>query len=317
MDPDDIKVINDIYIKTLKKGRNTYELSNVEHNTIQHAQELESYSTYLHEMNYKLYHILEISDKYADECFNKATEIREYVHLHDKYKNEEYPVFSVHKTMFKNSKWCDIMDDDDKINNILSNVKDITDQNKDLCTEKQTIYKNIKDLYTHKINFDWNIPIINRLSEIPQSLYWYKGDKNNDEGIYTCLSDGFCVQIPFPNTVDGTKDFNRICSIKCKYKTIDECLKIRQELSNKFNSDVRICNFAHTGEKYTKIGTSFRCPNIPRFGNHTFLNEDLNTLPDYDMKMMLMYSLSDVLLGSMWFQQQKRKKITLTNIDTC
>jgi hypothetical protein len=33
--------------------------------------------------------------------------------------------------------------------------------------------------------------------------------------------------------------------------------------------------------------------------------------------MMLMYSLSDMLLGSLWFQKQNNNNMILTNIDTC
>jgi hypothetical protein len=319
MDPTDVKTINDIYVKILKTGRRLYDSENspeCEGNTVCHAQKLESYSTYLGQMNDKLEHILKISDKYANECFTKATEIREFVNLHDKYKDDEFPLFSVNRELYKNLDWGHEMEMEDKKNEILDNIKNITEK-KNIHEYKPIMYKNVKDLYSTKIDFDWKIPIINRLNEMTPSLYWYNGDKNNPKGVYTCLSNGFNVQVPFPNTIDGTKDFNRVCSIKCKYNTTVDCLKVRQDLSNKFNSDIRPCNFAHAGEKYSKLGTSFRCPNIPRFGNHMFLNNDLNKLPDYDMKMMLMYSLSDVLLSSMWFQKHKIKKLLLTNIDTC
>lgn len=315
MNPDDIKKINNIYVKILKDGLKIYDIIDNDNNTIQNAKKLESYSTYLSEMNEKLEHILNISNKYVNECLDKATEIREYVDLNDKYKHDKFPIFSITKELNKNIIWADVVELEDKKNNLLHDVKKIT-EDKTEYNQKNIMYKNIENEYKY-INFKYQIPIINRLDEIPQSLYWYKGDKDNPKGIYTSLSPGFYVQVPFPDVIDGTKDFNRICSIKCKYNTIDECLKIRQDLSNKFNSDIRVCNFAHKGENYTKIGTSFRCPNIPRFGNHNFLNTDLENLPHNDMKMLLMYSLSDMMLSSMWFQKKQLPNMVLTKIDTC
>ena len=47
----------------------------------------------------------------------------------------------------------------------------------------------------------------------------------------------------------------------------------------------------------------------------------MDNIPDDDIKTILMYSLSDMLLSSMWFQRQKdednHKSIIMTNIDIC
>ena len=124
-------------------------------------------------------------------------------------------------------------------------------------------------------------------------------------------------------------DYNTCTVISCILKehqdnnsNIKECCDARTNLASKYNSTVRDCNFAHKGDKYIKLGTSFRSPHKPRFGNHNFLNDDMDSIPDDDIKTILMYALSDVLLSSMWFQKQKddddhNSNIIFTNIDIC
>jgi hypothetical protein len=316
MDPDDIKLINDIYIKVLKKGKQLY---NNDDNSTSNAKYLESYAMNLGEMNEKLESIVLLTDKYATECLNKAIEIREFANLYEKYKDDKYPVLAVTKEMNKNLKWGDSMELEHKKQIILDDVDKLISKkiSKNEYDHKKIMYKTIKDIYSTKLNFDWKLPIVNKLNDIPTSLYWYKGDKTHPKGVYTSLSTGFYVQVPLPNVIDGTKDFNRVCSTKCKYNTVDACLLVRQSLSTRFNTNIRSCNFAHTGDKYSKIGSLFRCPNLPRFGNHTYINTDIDVLPDYDIRMLLMYSLSDIMLSSMWFQKQKTSKLFLTNLDIC
>lgn len=317
MNADDMKLINDIYVRLLKKGRDIYTESN-DTATIVSAQKLESYSTYLGEMNDKLESILDLTDKYARECIDKATEIREYIDLNDKYKDEPNQLTLVHKEMYKGMSWADINEVEDGKDAILKSVsqKIAVKQPVNEFVHEPVMYKTISELYGKKIT-PYKIPITTKLNEIPAALHWYKGDQSNPPGVYICLSRGCYIQVPFPNVVDGTKDFNRTCSIKCKYSSAEECLKIRRDLSMRYNSELRACTFAHKGDSYVKIGTSFRCPNIPRFGNYAFLHSDMNELPDCDIKMMLMYALSDVLLGSLWFQNQKNTSMVMTNIDVC
>lgn len=316
MDANDMKVINDIYIKILKKGRSNYNNASM---NISSAQNLESYATYLGQMNGKLEELLDLTDKFAHECLTKATEIRTNVDINNKYKDNPERMFHAHKEIYSEMSWADITENEDETQRVLNSIENKVTQKNKISEYAHTpiMYKNISNLYNHDLCTKFKIPIITSLNEMPSSLYWYNGDQTNPEGIYICLSRGFYVQVPFPNVVDGTKDFSRTRSIKCKYNTEDECCKIRKDLASKYNSDIRECNFAHKGDQYIKIGTSFRCPNMPRFGNHIWLNNDLNDLPDYDVKMLLMYSLSDILLTSMWFQKQKNNGMVLTNIDIC
>lgn len=314
--------LNNIYIKILKEGRNQYESSS-QHISIKNAQKLESYSTYLGEMNEKLETLLDLTDKYANECLDKATEIRQTIDLNNKYEGDPSQMFLMHKEMFNGMSWADITEKEEKKEKIINDVNS-TIKNDDLIKKDfeftPIIYKNITDVYGKDIGFKFQIPIINKLNEMPASLYWYNGDDTNHAGIYTCITRGFYVRVPLPNVYDSSQNFNRTGSIKCKNETLEECRKIREDLSNRYNSDIRDCTFAHRGDNYIKVGTTFRCPHLPRFGNHSYIKEDLDNVPDSDIKMILMYSLSDILLTSLWFQKQKEhanKNITFTDVDIC
>lgn len=313
-----MKILNQIYTKILKKGRDLYKEADCEKN-INTAQRLESYSMYLNEMNDKLEIILDLTDKYSNECIDKATEIRNFVDINDKYKDDPSRMFLAHKELYQDMSWSDIADIEDKKEELINEVNNFVKKpfNKHKHKHKHIMYKDISNIYGVDLGFNSSIPIINKLNEMPSAMYWYGGDKNNPAGIYTCLTRKFYVQIPLPNVVDGTKDFDRTNSIKCKYNTKEECVKIRDNLSKKYNSDVRVCKFAHSGDKYIKIGTVVRCPNIPRFGNHIYLKNDLDNLPDSDVKILLMHSLSDLLLSSLWFQKQDKPNIVFTKIDVC
>ena len=308
--------LNDIYINILKMGKKMYEKSD---NTINSAQYLESYSSYLGEMNEKMTSILELTDKYAKECLLKANDIRKALDVQKKYDD---PMFmtNMHKDVYKNITWAELAEKDDNTETVISSIDNLVEKKPNIQEFAHTpiMYKNMSNIYGKPIGFECKIPVISNLNEMPSSIYWYNGDSVNPAGIYTCLTRGFCAQIPFPNVIDSTQDFNRTGSIKCKYNTIHDCLTVREELAERYNSTTRECKFAHKGERYIKIGTSFRCQNKPRFGNHSFLKDDLNSLPDSDIKTILMYSLSDMLLGSLWFQKQNNDgHLVMSNIDIC
>jgi hypothetical protein len=317
MDSQDMALLNEIYIRILKKGRSIYNKSM--ENNIANAQNLESYSTYLNEMNEKLESILDLTEKYSNECIEKATELRKYVEINDKYKDDSSRMIYAHKEMYSGLSWADVTDVEDAKEKILDNVDKIIVKPILEKEFKQTpiLYKDISNIYGKDIGFNCKIPIINKLNEIPSALYWYAGDKNNPKGVYICISRKFYVQIPFPNVIDGTRDFNRKCSIKCKYESKEECLKLRTDLAKRYNSSIRECNFAHKGEKYVRVGTTFRCPTMPHFGRHSSLKNDLENLPDYDIKMMLLNALSDIFISKLWFQRQKNDNLILHNIDIC
>jgi hypothetical protein len=334
MNSDEIILLNKIYKSVLLNGRKQYADAST-NTTIKSACFLESFSLYLNEMNDKLSMILNLTDKYATECLNKATEIRKDIELNGKYASDPSHMFFAHQEKYKGMSWADMSEKEDKTENILNQVKEIVQKppEKQNYVHNLITYKTIDSVYDVNIGFPYKIPIINKLSDIPPSFYWFNGDDKHQEGIYTSLSNGFYIKVPFPNIIDATNSYDRTGSIKCKYNTYNDCLKIRTDLSNKYNTDTRECNFAHKNDKYVKIGTTFRCPSMPHFGAHTSLSRDLGTIPTGDIKTMLMYSLSDMLISSLWFQKSQIEKnntnknlenssknqtnVFMSNIDIC
>jgi hypothetical protein len=336
MDSDDMLLLNKIYKSVLLTGRKHYSQASKD-TTIKSACFLESFSLYLNEMNDKLSMILNLTDKYATECLGKATEIRKEIELHDTYTNDDVGsmhMFTAHQEKYKGMSWADMSEKEDKTENTIKKVKEIAQKTyKKIDYEHNLItYKTIDSINNVGIGFPYKIPIINKLSDIPSAFYWFNGDDKHDEGIYTSMSNGFYIKVPFPNIIDTTTSYNRTCSIKCKYNTYKDCLKTRKELSSKYKTDIRECNFAHKNDKYIKMGTAFRCPSMPHFGSHASLPRDLDTIPISDVKTMLMYSLSDMLISSVWFQKlqitknkrenlkytpKNQTNVVLTNIDIC
>lgn len=317
MDSHDMQMLNDIYIRVLKKGRNIY--SDDMENNITNAQNLESYSSYLNQMNEKLENILELTERYSSDCINKATDIRKYVDVNNKYKDGPSRILLSYKEIFSKMSWADISEREDERELLHKNIDEVIIKPV-IETEFKTdsiLYKDISELYGKNSLTGCKIPIINKLSEIPSSLYWFNGNKNNPKGVYICISHKFYVRIPFPNIIDGTKDFNRVSSIKCKYENKDECIRIRREISNRPNSYMRKCSFAHTGDKYVRVGTNLRCPGIPHFGSHETFKDDIKNVSESDIKMILLNALSDLFITNIWFQSQKKQTTILTNIGVC
>ena len=322
MEETDIKILDDLYKKSLKMGRIIYDMA-AETLTTETAGKLESYAEYLLEMNDKLEDILTLSDRYAKECLEKATEIRKTIDINEQYANSDMSDMArTHVKLYDGINWGEAQDIVDKKEQILNDVDTKISQPPVKPQQLNSrAYKNMGSIYNKQLGFEWKAPIINKLNEMPPSIYWYNGDQTNPAGLYTCVTRGFYIQVPFPNVIDATQNFNRTGSIKCKYSNVEECLSFRKNLASRYNSEVRECNFAHEGDQYIKLGTTFRCPHKPRFGSHPHLKDDLDTVLDSDIKTMLMYSLSDVLLSSLWFQKTKKgddkSNMIMANIDIC
>jgi hypothetical protein len=308
-----MEIINleNICKEILYKGVVLYDSEN---DSSQRINDMELYKLYMDKAKDKLYEMSNLINDYSNEYLEKINELKKINKLEKKYKSDPYPILSIHKELYKSESWYDITVKEENTNKVRGEVDKFI--NTDYKYTPIT-YKKLSNIDNVGLDFDLKIPIIDRLEEIPPSMYWFNGDSTYEKGIYTAISKKICIQIPLPNVVDGTKDFNRSCSVKCKNNSKEECYKIRKDLSNMYNSEIRNCNYAHTGEKYSKIGTAFRCPNTPRFGNHNYLNHDLDNTSENDIKILLMYSLSDILLSSMWFQKKKKKKLILNNINIC
>lgn len=314
MNSNEMLLLNKVYTSVLLNGRKQYEHAS-KTPTIKSARFLESFSLYLNEMNDTLSMILDLTNKYATECLDKSTEIRKEIENNNSYSNDTSHMFLAHQEKYQGLSWADMSEKEDEIEHTLNQIKKITQKTPEKKNYEHNLitYKTIDSVHNVNIGFPYKIPIINKLSEIPSAFYWFNGDDKHQEGIYTSLSNGFYIKVPFPNIIDATNSYNRTGSIKCKYKTYEDCLKIRTDLSDKYKSDIRECNFAHKNDKYVKIGTTFRCPSMPHFGSHASLSRDLDTIPTSDVKTMLMYSLSDMLISSLWFQKSQITNNNLKN----
>ncbi len=159
-------------------------------------------------------------------------------------------------------------------------------------------------VFIPEIKYNMKIPSVKRLSEIPSMFYYYKGDKKTLPGVY-CNINNNCIKVPFPQVIDSVKDFNRVKSMRCKYKTRELC----------YSHTNRDCNYAHRGEQMIKIGYQSRCPSNPRFGNPETMAIDTKTTVSDDIDTVLMYGLNDIFSTAVWFDYYKitKKKLMYTD----
>jgi hypothetical protein len=148
-------------------------------------------------------------------------------------------------------------------------------------------------------NIKLTLPVINSLQELRPALAW----DATRSGIYICISDGFYVKVPFPDLAESLSAGARVRTIACKHKS-------------KVHS--RACNFAHAGDQLMRVGITARCPKNPRLGAHATLQHDLRNTTENDLRTVLTYALSDVLLATMWHQHTTTQfPLVIENIDTC
>lgn len=313
MDNSDLIELRKIHQNLLKKSYSLFNESKTA--DIEKAQKMETVASYLNIVNEELTEILKINTDFAKTCVSQATEIRNTIETNDMYKDNPNKMMLAYQHRFKNISWADL---DEQIRNEQESIQNVKNTIKNTKQVKATpiLYKKLKNIYGVKTGFLYNIPVINKINEIPSAMYWFNGDKDYTPGIYTSPSNGVYIKVPFPNVIDSTKNHFRTGSIKCRNGTIDECNKFRDEFS-KYKSSVNSCNFAHVGDAYVKIGNVFRCNEIPRFGNYAYLSDDLSTIQETNIRTMLMYSLSDLLLGSLWFQKNKKNNIIIEDVDIC
>lgn len=148
-------------------------------------------------------------------------------------------------------------------------------------------------------------------SKIPHAIYYVK----NMPGLYMRLPNDNIVKIPFPEVVDSKKEYDRKHSIRCKYFNKNDCDMQRQKMAKVYNSTVRVCNFAHDGDKIVKIGYPSRCPSVPNFGNPESISTDIKIVNQQDVKNMLMYGLHDVITSVVWLDYMGIANDTFTKLD--
>lgn len=258
----------------------------------------------------KMYTILTVSRKQKDKLHNYATNIRMRL-------NKNCPIQSANK-------FITVLEshflNDSEFGYTAQNHKEMYDavqyyhkiNHADAHLNKYKLYKTVS---LHN-NFSVDISMVDKLSDIPPMFSWFAGDKKNAAGVYICLTEGVYIQVPFPNLISKNSKNFKHKSIPCKYKTAVHCREKQEEYSRAYNTELRQCNFVHIGESFIKIGSDFRCPNLPSFGAYETLEEDLMLVSLADIKNILFNSSSDLLLILLWRKHhQNLGDITFTNLD--
>lgn len=176
----------------------------------------------------------------------------------------------------------------------------VCDNAKGVCQSDLNVSPTPEQKYKHieVANIGINLPIVTKLEDMKPAFVWYEPEKK----IYMCLASGFYAEVPFPDSTDISTGGDRTGTVPCKHGDAEKCLKQREYAASKYNSTVRACNFAHFGDILTKVGIPARCPNLPRLGQHSTLKHDIKKVVPYDIRTVLLYGLSDTLLGLMWHQ---------------
>ena len=306
MNNENITKIHNIYVDVLKRGSDVYKNKD-DDSKDSHIFKLNSSALYLTEMNKKLRDIIEISENMIIECNKRTTEIKKEINLEKKYEGNPDKIMLIFKEMNQGLKWGDIADIEDKKEHMLRDVDNFINGKRDPDEYKKhkITYKTLNRIYNTRLDFDFKLPIINDIADIPPSLYWYNGDSKYSEGIYTTLNNGVFVRVPFPDTIDYLDTHNKKNTIKCKNKTINECKRFRDNLNKYNNNYVYNCNYLHVGDKFLKINNMVRSSTNSRFGKHSCLNADLKNTSYSEIQSIILYSITDLLLNSLWIKKQK------------
>ena len=150
-------------------------------------------------------------------------------------------------------------------------------------------------------NVNLALPAVECLNDIKPSLYWNSGTDGSKQGIYICICNGFYVEVPYA-ALAASNSGTREKTVICKHELFEKCLAFRKANSAKFNTPIRECNYAHVGDNLIRVCISARCPNAPDFGRIDTLKTDLKRATTRELRTILMYSLSDLLLAALWHQ---------------
>ena len=291
--------------QVLKHGRGLLTMSQ---ETSKDADALQDFASKLSLMNDKVNEVLTLANNLSSECNEKSFEIRE---SNGTVETDDF------KFVYRGAKslnWCDMEDMEEKRENL---VDEINKKTKELDEKNALKFKDLTEIDNVKIH-RLRVPVVSRLDMIPSCMHWYNGDKHVPKGLYLSPYPNMYIRVPFMNVIDGTKDFNRIGSVKCKNGSKETCRTHRKHLAEKFNSQFRECTYAHVGDKYRKIGMNYRSPGMPSFGNFRSLLTDTEKISYKDIKIMMMYALSDLLLCSMWCSANKIKNpVVFHDIEVC
>ena len=286
MDQSDVDIIESIYKKVLNKNIDIHD------NNYNDFNKLKQIHDTIENFNNTILKIVDTSKAYSNLCLSKYQEMKKE--------------FLCEKNIKKNTEsWADINDKYEADEYIINKTKDFVN------TVKNRENITISNMDILPMQFT----CVSSLKDIPQSMYWYNGSEYK-HGIYINISPGFYAQVPYPSNINSY--FNKCNSIKCKYESTNECDK-HQEYNIQNNTKKKKCLYAHLDDTYSKIAFLSRCPKLPQFGNLSSLHNDINKINITDINIILLYSLSDILLSKIWYNNteniNKNDDIILVDLD--
>ena len=166
-----------------------------------------------------------------------------------------------------------------------------------------------------EINYNMTMPVVEKLSDIPNAFHYFKGSTENPAGVYMQINNNI-MRIPFPDVIDSKKEYDRSHSIRCKYLTKTECDAQRNKMAKLYNSQTRMCNFAHAGDSIVKIGYPSRCPSLPAYGTPATMPEDIRRITLNDVKNLLLYGLSDIMDSIIWLDYNKKNGMIFDKLES-
>lgn len=308
----EIKTINTYFQSLFKDARNSIT-GEITVENAEHLEDLVKVFTTVYDNHKKIINLL---GNLKEECKDKAFEIRSELSLDlDKDKKNKFTFVFRGKTGMT---WGEMDELETQRNLLMDKSKELEKDLKKSGDPSKEKYKKLTVLDGVELPKEIKVKMVSRLESLPTAFGWYNGDKKHREGIYIRLPKNMFVRVPFPNVIDGTKNYNRSKTIRCKHVTEQQCYDNRKFMADQHGTSVRDCFFAHKGDTYSKVGTNFRCPAIPRIGNHRYLTLDLNDAKSDDIKPLLMNSLSDLLVCYLWNNQQHADdKMIMSDVEIC
>ena len=188
-----------------------------------------------------------------------------------------------------------------KLESLLYKLKEINHKSKIQLnsTDEEFIYQNDNNLlcYEKEIELTNVVEIKNtgyklygfpttKLDYINEFLYSYQGH------LYCKLYKNTYIKINLPSIVSISSD-NKQKTMPCRWNTLEECAK------NKLKKIP--CSYLHEGDHITKICSNNRCIKNPMIGNPKTLIDDLKQLNFKDIKLILSYGFSDMIIALIWF----------------
>jgi len=187
-------------------------------------------------------------------------------------------------------------------------VPNLTETDQILSTEKSDskVSSHVIGEYKYKCsNMEIMIPVIDSIPNIPPNIYYFQGDKMNKKGVYCRTSRNLIVKIPMMDVVSENADNSRQMTVKC---------------NNGKDCGRFYCTYTHPGVPYNKIGYTRRCPSHPRFSNSSTLETDIDKVDYEDIRMCLMYFVTDMFAVNAWCQRPEhnvKKSMIVEDIDLC